>query len=103
MVEERIKTYEEEEKALRVIIMEEEGEREKKEKQQRLEQKALLNLSKGERKFEEIKGPFILASFACDLPITNAQVRKHALVTNSLFHMYQKFRTENRSINCKCK
>jgi hypothetical protein len=59
MVEERIKTYEEEEKALRVIIMEEEGEREKKEKQQRLEQKALLNLSKGERKFEEIKGPFI--------------------------------------------
>jgi hypothetical protein len=94
MVEERIKTYEEEEKALRVIIMEEEGEREKKEKQQRLEQKALLNLSKGERKFEEIKGPFILASFACDLPITNAQVSKHALstfVTNSLIHMFRNF------------
>lgn len=47
MVEVRIKTYDEEEKALRVITMEEEGEREKKEKQQRLEQKALLNLSKG--------------------------------------------------------
>ena len=47
MVEIRIKTYDEEEKALRVIIMEEEGEREKKEKQERLEQKALLNLSKG--------------------------------------------------------
>jgi hypothetical protein len=47
MVEGRIKTYEEEEKALGVIIMEEEGEREKKEKQQRLEEKALLNLSKG--------------------------------------------------------
>lgn len=47
MLEERSKTYDEEEKALRVIIMEEEGEREKKEKQERLEQKAMLNLSKG--------------------------------------------------------
>lgn len=47
MIEERIKTYKEEEKALRVIIMEEEEQREIKEKQQRLEQKALLNLSKG--------------------------------------------------------
>ncbi|XP_028412969.1 programmed cell death protein 7-like isoform X2 [Dendronephthya gigantea] len=46
MIEERIKTYKEEEKALRVILMEEEGQREMKEKQQRLEQKALLNLSK---------------------------------------------------------
>lgn len=51
MVEERSKTYDEEEKALRVIIMEEEGEREKKEKQERLEQKAMLNLSKGARLF----------------------------------------------------
>ena len=47
MLKERSKTYDEEEKALRVIIMEEEGEREKKEKQERLEQKAMLNLSKG--------------------------------------------------------
>lgn len=47
MVRERVKNYEDEEKALRVIIMEEEGKREKEEKQQRLEQKSLLNLSKG--------------------------------------------------------
>lgn len=47
MVRERVKNYEAEEKALRVIIMEEEGKREKEEKQQRLEQKSLLNLSKG--------------------------------------------------------
>lgn len=53
MVRERVKNYEDEEKALRVIIMEEEGKREKEEKQQRLEQKSLLNLSKG-------KGIFIL-------------------------------------------
>lgn len=56
MVRERVKNYEDEEKALRVIIMEEEGKREKEEKQQRLEQKSLLNLSKG-------KVIFILTSF----------------------------------------
>ena len=46
LITKRIKSYEDEEKALRVMLMEEEEEREKKEEQERMEQKALLNLSK---------------------------------------------------------
>ena len=47
LLSKRIGSYEDEEKALRVMMVEEEEEREKKQEQERLEQKALLNLSKG--------------------------------------------------------